>query len=78
MSPDGEWVAGSLFDPPVGSLAVWESDSLVQLGQTRASASTHPLTVLSGACPAVEPCARDCDGDGSVTVDEVLRAANVL
>jgi len=73
-SPDGALLVGVLF----GSLAVWSADLENEFGRLEVPTNGSPGVVLSGNCPSVNPCGGDCDGDGQVTADELVRAIQVV
>ncbi|GBD26937.1 hypothetical protein HRbin30_02280 [bacterium HR30] len=74
VSPERDWVVASLGD----SLVVWTSDLASELGRTEATAAVYPAAIVRGGCPLAEPCVGDCDANGTVTVDEVIRAVNIV
>ncbi len=74
VSPQGEWVVALVGT----SLVVWSSNLASELGRTEATAAVSPAAIVRGGCPLAEPCVGDCDANGTITVEEVVRAVNIV
>ncbi len=74
VSPERNWVVASMR----GALVVWSSDLAAELGRTESTAAFAPPEIVRGGCRAGIPCVGDCDANGTVTVDEVIRAVNIV
>ncbi|GIW45940.1 MAG: hypothetical protein KatS3mg077_3222 [Candidatus Binatia bacterium] len=64
------------YDPAI--VTGWTEDLSQQVFRHEFRYTTGRLLVWeAGPCPAVDACAADCDADGRVSVDEVVRAVNI-
>lgn len=73
ISPDGSLAVGSLDT----FLVTWSADLSAEVGRSQVTGGSHLVVMLPGGCPEVDPCVGDCDADGRVTVEEVVRAVRV-
>jgi len=79
VDPELRWVAAVSLTERAGTqqLTVWDPD----LSEQRQIAVFGFLgdgpELVQGPCPDVNPCISDCDGDGTVSVDEVVKAVRV-
>lgn len=78
-SPDNEWVAAFGFDlnrPGVAHITVWDQSLNSQLGSGEFVLGGNPVLV-PGPCPSLDPCVADCNANGVVSVDEIVKAVTI-
>ncbi|MCX8071969.1 MAG: lactonase family protein [Candidatus Binatia bacterium] len=74
VEPEGTWVVAASYADQLGThlLTVWDAELTTQIALRQVRGGLFVL--VPGACLDVDPCPADCNGDGVVSVNEVVRA----
>jgi len=79
MGPADDWLvavaSGASQGRPV--IKVWPPEFDQDLAQKEFAHLGVGPQFVAGGCPDLQPCVADCNADGSVSIDEIVRAVNV-
>lgn len=79
MGPADDWVVAVASGSSQGRsvIKVWPPEFDQDLAQKEFAYLGVGPHFVAGACPDSKPCVADCNADGSVSIDEIVRAVNV-